>query len=420
MNRCLFLISCPPTWTKTPPLSLEYLYRYLSTRGLETRAYDLNIATYNTLALTKKEWLSLNRLKEKSLFDDVIQRYPFLLGKIINISEKYDVIGFSLTGRNRIFTLKLANYIKNRFPEKEIIIGGPEVLFMKIRKEVFSPQFTWVIGEGEKALLNVLKDETHEAVVESEEIDNLDTIPFLDFTNLNPSVYSNILPLLSSRGCIRKCRFCTERLLFKKFRQHSPRYMIDQIKFLINKHNLPNFTFQDSLINANLIWLEEFCRLVIENKLNIKWEAQAIVRDDFPESLARLMKKAGCFNLFIGLESASDKVLAEMNKGFTQRCALNFFNTLKKGGLHFEVSIIAGYPQETEKDFDETITFIIKNKNIIPKIAQVNPYINYFAKDFTPHPVALQRVTKLVTTLHKEKIPYTKSFINNLIYPDGN
>jgi len=144
------------------------------------------------------------------------------------------------------------------------------------------------------------------------------------------------------------------------------------------------------------------------------------VRKDFPLSLAELLKKSGCFNLFVGLESASDKVLSAMNKGFTKEDACLFFEILKKAGLQYEISIIAGYPKEEENDFKETIDFITKNKTVIPKIAQVNPYIDYFSYPYTPSAQATERVKRLISLLRKEGIPYTKSFINNLIYKNGN
>ena len=105
-----------------------------------------------------------------------------------------------------------------------------------------------------------------------------------------------------------------------------------------------------------------------------------------------------------------------MNKGFTKEDARLFFEILRKAGLQYEISIIAGYPREEESDFKETIDFIAENKAVIPKIAQVNPYINYFSSSYTASKQATERVQRLISLLRKENIPYTKSFINNLLY----
>jgi threonylcarbamoyladenosine tRNA methylthiotransferase MtaB len=133
------------------------------------------------------------------------------------------------------------------------------------------------------------------------------------------------------------------------------------------------------------------------------------------------MKQAGCFNLFIGLETASDAVLKRIQKGITRNDALTFFEKMKGAGLHFEISLITAFPGETEKEFEETCAFIKQHKEMIPKIAQVNPYVPYegtMLGEANPHvdeTLGKKRVRRLVELFEKEKIPYTKSYIGNLL-----
>jgi len=414
MEELVYLINCPPCWIKTPPLGIEYIKQYLIKEGIDVRVIDLNIIIYKLLGLAKDKWLSLDRDYEEKLLSIVKSRYPNVIQKLIKNIEKSNLIGFSLYERNKKFALNLAQILQKKYPKKKIVFGGPQTLFMRIHKENFLKPFKWVIGEGEKALVNIIKGNKKD-IIEHEELKDLDELPFMDFKGFDLKLYSQFLPLVSSRGCIKMCRFCTENLLYKSFRQHSFPYMLEQIELLVKKHNMNNFTFQDSLINANLDWLENFCSSLIKKNIKINWEAQAIIRNDFSQTLADLLKKSGCFNLFVGLESGSDKILRLMNKGFTKDDALKFFNTLKKSGLHFEVSLIFGYPHEEEEDFAETVIFIVKNKKIITKIAQVNPFVDYFLKNQRNRKEILNRVNKFINIVKKEKIPYTKGFINNLI-----
>ena len=143
------------------------------------------------------------------------------------------------------------------------------------------------------------------------------------------------------------------------------------------------------------------------------------IEKGFPLDLAKLIKKSGCYNLFIGLESGSDKTLRMMNKGFTPPSAAGFFKILTTAGLHFEISLILGYPGEGKKEFEETLNFIVKNKRIIPKIAQVNPFIDYLGNFYgktLPKQEIKEKLQLFLRTLEGEKIRYTKSFINNLHY----
>jgi radical SAM superfamily enzyme YgiQ (UPF0313 family) len=419
MKSLVYCIICPPHWIKTPPIGLEFIRKYNQTKNITVKVLDLNILFYRLLGIDKKRWLSLNKNFEDNLFSMIKEKYPLVIKNILKKLKNADIVGFSLFERNKNFTYKFIEEIKCTYPQKKIVVGGPEVLFMKIRGQSLRKSISWVIGEGERALEKILGSK-EDIVITNSELENLDEIPFLDFENFNMGLYSQILPLYSSRGCIKSCNFCTERLLSPKFRQHSPFYMIDQIKLLVNKFKTNYFTFQDSLINANPNWLYQFLNLISEKGLKINWEAQIIVREDFDYNLAKLFKKSGCFNLFVGLESASDRVLESMNKKFTKDQAINFFNILKKAGIHYEISLIIGYPTETENDFKETVRFIIKNKAIIPKIAQINPYIDYFSSNYVPSQKVIERVNYLISILERERIPYTRGFINNLWYQNGN
>jgi radical SAM superfamily enzyme YgiQ (UPF0313 family) len=314
------------------------------------------------------------------------------------------------------FSFSLAQKLKEKFPSKKIIFGGPQTAFLDWQNTL-DGCYSWVVGEGEIPLSKILGQDKN-TLYRFEEIENLDTLPFLDFKPLGPTLYSAVIPLFSSRGCNYNCNFCSEKKLYKKFRHHSARYMLEQIKHLKNKYKINNFVFCDSMINYSNAWLTELCSLVIKNKLNINWEAQMRIDKKFSVELGKLMKESGCYNLFIGLESASDNILGDMNKGFNRGNAAEFFKKLNKAGLQFEISLIFGYPGEEEKDFKETIDFIIKNKKLIPKIAQANPFVDYLGNlgNTYPSEEAKLRILKFLRILELEKIPYTKSFINNLIY----
>lgn len=417
MKQSVYIIQCPPSWLKTPPLSLVYLKNYLQYNSFTVGIKDLNTGLFDLLDMATKEWLTLNQDFENTLFRKVEEKFPHLLENLYKEIEKFDFVGFSILKRNTPFSFSLAEEIKKQFPEKKIIFGGPQALSLDWQGKL-DARYTWVAGEGEIPLSKILSGEKN-TLYRFEEIENLDTLPFLDFKPLSPMACAQTIPLLSSRGCPYKCNFCSEKNLYKKFRHHSVQYMFEQIKYLKDRHKTNNFVFCDSLINYDNQWLSEFCTLLIENNLKIKWEAQMRITRNFPLELGRLMKKSGCYNLFIGLESASDDVLAAMNKGFTQRTALSFLEMLHKAELQFEISLIFGYPAESDENFKETLDFIVKNKKIIPKIAQANPFVDYlcgFPENIFPNEIAKERIKIFLKNIENEKIKYTKSFIGNLIY----
>ncbi|MEI8350447.1 MAG: radical SAM protein [Candidatus Omnitrophota bacterium] len=417
MKDAVYIIHCPPSWVKTPQLSLVYLKNYLQHQKIAAQILDLNILLFKLLAMPQKAWLTLDKCFEEELFSIVQKKFPQVLENLYLNIKNFSCVGFSLTRRNAQFSFLLASKIRDKFPDKKIIFGGPETLSLDWQNRLHN-EYYWVIGEGEMPLCSIINHK-EQRIYRFQELDDLDTLPFFTFESLHANEYSPVIPLLSSRGCPHQCTFCSEKKLYKKLRHHSAQYMIEQIKLLIQTHKRNHFVFCDSLINYSPRWLEEFCSLILLNNLTIKWEAQIRIDQRMSIELAILMKKSGCINLFVGLESGSDRVLKSMNKGFSVSTALAFFNNLNAAKLQFEISLIFGYPGEDENAFRETLNFIVDNKMIIPKIAQANPFVDYletFKQEKFPSQEAHNRIHYFLKIMEKEKIKYTKSFINNLVY----
>lgn len=414
MKQSVYIINSPPSWIKTAPLALAYLRTYLASRGCAVVVSDLNRRLFGRYAAPLKQWLALNDDFERRLFARSAQEFSEVFSALYQDLRDADIIGFSVLKRNFPFARELALRIREKYPSKKIVFGGPHALYLDARASL-DERFSWVIGEGECAL-DRLAHGAQESVIRFEELSDLDRLPFLDFGELVPSEYSNVLPMLTARGCPHHCDFCTERTLYRTFRHHSARYVVDQIEYLSQKHSTRNFVFLDSMINYSSAWLYEFCTMLIARGLKISWEAQMRIVKDFPVELGLLMKQSGCFNLFVGLESGCDEVLVMMNKGFTTGEALDHFESLSQAGLHFEISLIFGFPGETDEHFACTLDFIARNKGLIPKIAQANPYVDY-TQDAGPSTAAPARMDRFLTMLKKENIRFTRSFINNLVYP---
>ncbi len=106
-----------------------------------------------------------------------------------------------------------------------------------------------------------------------------------------------------------------------------------------------------------------------------------------------------------------------MRKGFTTKDAVLFFKKCKSVGLHIEISLIVNFPGERREDFDETLDFIRRNREYIPKIAQVNPFVKYPGTKLeqTPISAGIKRVEEVIRIIEELGIKYTPEFINNLL-----
>ncbi|MFH1854117.1 MAG: B12-binding domain-containing radical SAM protein [Candidatus Omnitrophota bacterium] len=429
MNKKILLAILPPFWPKMPPLGLAYLESFLLTKNIDVGVFDINNAFYNLASPElQKEWLkSCNCFLENNILSIIEENFPVKYNAVLERMLDYDIVGFSCFKSNLKATMKIAKLLKARKNNIKIIMGGPEItrLFFKNAGKVNIEMADFIVaGEGELSLFNYISAKTNDQKISCfSELENLDRLDFPRYKNLGLRLYpgNNAIPLLFSRGCVKKCNFCSERLLYKKFRARPVKDVLEEIDYHVSQNKIEYFIFHDSLINADLGKLEELCEAIIKNFGSIKWEAQLYIRDDMRVGLFEKMKKSGCYNLFIGLESGCDRTLNSMNKGFTSKDAVSLFEKLRLAGLSFGVSIIIGYPNETEDDFRKTLEFIIEHKDLIPKIEQVNPFTYYDGTgadknfDYNVNSDSLRRLRVFVDEIKRHGIKHTKAFLGNLI-----
>lgn len=438
----MLLAITPPFWPKMPPVGLGYLQSFLIVNGIGCDILDLNNIFYNLSSdELKKSWLvSCNASLEEMIFSLMQKDHPEEFKRLLDKMLGYKIIGFSCFKSNMNSALKLARLLRSKNKATKIIFGGPEIARQyfktsgKFTEDIKNLADFIVVGEGEKPLLRIIQlhsrskaglnlpcfcSSVKNKITLFSEIADLDQFSFPVYKGLDISSYprKNSIPILFSRGCVRKCRFCSERLLYKRFRIRPVKSVIEEIRYHKLKNKTDYFVFHDSLINGDLKKLEELCDNIIKSFGSINWEAQIAIRDDMSKLLLLKMKKSGCYNLFVGLESGCDRILKKMNKGFQAKDAVSFFKKLKGAGLFFGVSIIIGYPGETDADFKESLDFIIKNKPLIPKIEQINPFTYYDGTDSGKKGAqnSLERLGQFIEEIKSHNFKYTNAFIGNLI-----
>lgn len=427
----MLLTILPVFWPNLPPIGLGFLQSYLSGHGFPADILDLNNLFYNSVDDTlKKEWMiSCNISLEQNILNILKDNYPDLLQSVINKLIKYNTIGFSCFKSNFICTLEMIKILKAQKRDIKILLGGPEITrqYFKINgiltDQVEPIADLIVVGEGEKPLLNYVAGKAKDKLSVFQEMEKIESpyFPRYHGIKLNDYPKKDSIAIQFSRGCIKKCNFCSERLLYKGFRTRDISDIIEEIRFHKEQNQIKYFIFFDSMLNADLVKLNNLCNAIISNFGCINWEAQMAVRSDMNKSLLDKVKESGCYNLFIGLESGSDTTLKRMNKGYTTTQAVDFFKKLNKAGISFGISMIVGYPGETDAEFEQTLDFIRDNKAIIPKIEQINPFTYYDGtntdpkEDYKCNPLSIKRMNRIIEEIKKNKYKYTKAFLGNLI-----
>lgn len=398
VKKCDFLLINLPPWSQeNPHIGVGYLCSYLRKKRFKPKVLDLNKKFYLNHQDFKMLWHVENKnfWSNESTFPLILRIFKKDIDEAIKEILSYDckVLGFSVVDPKEKLTIEFIKRIKEKAPDKKIILGGPATSTYEQRKifldNVDKDITAFVIGEGEVALFSLLRN-----ILEKREIDNiegcmvkkdgkwkykerkffipLDELPFPTYEEFDMSLYGRSILVEWSRGCIGRCAFCKNYKLFPVFRVRSPENILKELRFHKEKYKIEEFTVVDNILNGDLNNLRKVCEKIIKENLKIRWTGQIAPSKNMDFEFFKLLKKAGCFKLQIGFESASNKVLKKMRKTFTQEISEKNIKYAKKAGIETEIFVMIGFPGEDEKEFKKTYDFIKRNSKYIDTIKSIN------------------------------------------------
>ena len=200
-----------------------------------------------------------------------------------------------------------------------------------------------------------------------EYIRNLDELPFVSevykkYLNYKDYFYAHVnfptISIFSSRGCPSKCFYCmySQVMFGKGYRKRSAKNLFDEVVYITK--NFPEVTeilIDDDNFAVDQENVKEFCKLMIEKRINLKWVVQCRVTLQYETMV--LMRKAGCRLVVVGYESGSQKVLDGMHKGITLEMSRKFNAAAKKAKMRVHGCFMVGNPGETKVTMQETLNF---------------------------------------------------------------
>ncbi len=206
----------------------------------------------------------------------------------------------------------------------------------------------------------------------------------------------DIIPIRFKHGCTwGKCKFCSLAKGWNSgYKERSAKRVIQEVEELDRKYNPIMFVCNDnSITGKNLL---EICRLL--EGVNKPWGAMG--RADLTKKEIAALHKAGCTVVYFGLESGSDRVLHEINKGISSRQMSYFVKELYNNNIMPAPSFFVGSPGESESDFEKTLEFISDHRDYLDMI-NVYPLAMTPASEFSiahkqPNREIFIRLAKLI------------------------
>jgi len=282
--------------------------------------------------------------------------------------RKVDVFGVSantICWENGLKMLRQAQ--KRRRSGKwrgKIIVGGPHA---SVAPETI-PDFVdhIVIGEGEKAIVEILENSNPSRILRSDLVKDLDTLPFPVWDIFDHDLYDLTYPWLpgekvftlnTSRGCPFGCTFCSVREIWgNSYRAMSAQRTLAEVERVVADFGVKGVYFREDHFTLNRKRMVEFSELMIKSPLDVKWACEARA-DSLTDETMKIIARAGCRWLYVGVESGNQRLLDLMEKGETLDDFRAMFAAARKYGIKTYASFIVGLPTETPEERLNTVRF---------------------------------------------------------------
>lgn len=206
-----------------------------------------------------------------------------------------------------------------------------------------------------------------------------------DHPGVRVTYTDQFVKLYVSEGCNFDCAYCAEKLAFPPYRSIAVEELVEGYKGMAREveqagGTMPNFNkivlWADSLghygsdINADLPQLID-ALISIDNNIQVGLEhLHPLHFLEYFDELMEYIKKRKIFLFSIPIQSASDRILKLMNRLYTSSDVEKIFSMLNENNFtDIETDIIAGFPSETDAEFEKTLDFILRHKIKYTKIS---------------------------------------------------
>ncbi|SHI48261.1 B12-binding domain-containing radical SAM protein [Flavobacterium terrae] len=336
-----------------PPLGLLYVSGYLKSKNIDNDVFD---STFSN---------------QKTQLDFILEKRPKVICIYTNLMTKIEVI-------------KLMNILKSeKYNYPKIILGGPDVTY-NIENYLKAGADYLVIGEGEETTF-----ELYQAIINQTNLKGVDGIAYLENEQIiqtNPRTKikdlselplpnreaiqmqryldtwknnhgQSSMTISTQRGCPYTCKWCSTAVYGQSYRRRPANLVAAEMKMLKQNYNTDAIWFVDDVFTVSHKWLQEFKDEVLRQDALVPFEC--ITRAErLNDEILGLLKEIGCFRIWIGAESGSQKIIDLMDRRVDVDLVKEMIQKTNSIGIETGTFIMLGYPGETKEDINQTIKYL--------------------------------------------------------------
>lgn len=341
------------------PMGLMYLSAYLKKQNFRVDLFDSTFGLRGELYQT-------------------FQDNPHgIVGIYTNLMTRPSVIAIMKEAKNHGWT---------------IILGGPE------SANYIDEYITWgadfiVAGEGEQTLTELMKklqsgDDDFQnitglsfcsqdgSIINNQARDmprDIDQYPWPDRDAIDMQQYfdawmdhhnTSSVSMITARGCPYKCTWCSHAVYGYSHRRRDYMDCADELEHIVKTYNPKQIWYADDVFSINPKWLHKYAAELKKRGLRVPFETISRA-DRLDAKTLNTLQEMGCYRIWIGAESGSQRLLDEMKRGVTIEQINRVTKEAQKRGIIVGMFLMWGFGSETIEDIDETVK----------QVAEINPDI---------------------------------------------
>lgn len=181
--------------------------------------------------------------------------------------------------------------------------------------------------------------------------ESIDMMRYMDIWKMHHGASS--ISLITARGCPYTCRWCSHSVYGFTFRRRTAQDVADELEYIRDKYDPDQVWYADDVFTMSRHWLRDFAEELERRKLKFPFES--ISREDrLDEEVVELLARLGCYRLWVGAESGSQRVLDAMDRRTDVVRMRHVIELLRRHGIRAGTFIMLGYEGEQWADIDAT------------------------------------------------------------------
>jgi radical SAM superfamily enzyme YgiQ (UPF0313 family) len=333
-----------------PPLGLLYISSHLKAQGIATHLLDTTFSRMDEV----QSYLERERPPVVGVYSNLMTR-----SKVLQVIASAKAAGSHVV----VGGPDPANYLDEYLSRGAdvVAIGEGELTLQELVPHLVEHGPTNLNG-----IQGIAYYDTSGAIVRTEPrpmIADLDAQPFPDRAAIDQHQYVDVwrkhhgqgsVSLITARGCPFTCTWCSHSVFGYSHRRRSPNNVVDEVEHIVANYSPDLLWYADDVFTINHKWLYEYSAELERRGLRLPFET--ISREDrLNEEIVQTLARMGCYRLWIGAESGSQKILDSMKRRTNADRVRAMVHLLQKYGIEVGMFIMLGYDGEDRADLQATV-----------------------------------------------------------------